>query len=91
MSYEQDPTTPGRVSELDVSKASVSSVGSRRKSGKRISELQKKFTTTGESKAVDMSQVSMATPMSQSATSRKVLDHEVKVWLEANVVSFRDF
>ena len=60
-----------------------------RRSGKRISEIQKRFTTgnTGDSKKVDMND----SPISQSATKSKVLDHEVKVWLERNVVTWRDF
>ena len=83
------PFTPEKGhADLNTSMASVASTRSR-KSGKRISELQKKFTTTGDSKTVDVSQV--MTPMTQSETQRKVLEHEVKLWLEANVVSFRDF
>jgi hypothetical protein len=57
-----------------------------RKSGKRISELQKRFVSSSEVKAVEPKDV-----MTRSATLQKVYEHEVKMWLEKQVVASRDF
>jgi len=61
-----------------------------RKSGKRISELQKRFVSSSDVKAVDAKDVS-SSPMTRSATAKKIYEHEVKVWLEKQVVTSRDF
>lgn len=60
-----------------------------RKSGKRISELQKKFMSSSDAKSVDAEKV--VSPMTRTATMQKVYEHEVKVWLEKQVVASRDF
>jgi hypothetical protein len=70
---------------------------STRKTGKRVAELQKKY--TGEAPAVNMnasessesSSFSPPPPMTRTATAKKIYEHEVKVWLEANVETSRDF
>jgi len=62
---------------------------SQRKSGKRVSELQKRFVSSSETKTVDSEKV--VAPMTRSATMQKVYEHEVRVWLEKQVVASRDF
>jgi hypothetical protein len=60
---------------------------SQRKSGKRISELQKKFMSSTDSKSVDAKEVSV----SRESTMKKRDEYEVREWLEKQVVASRDF
>ena len=87
LKMSSDDAGPVIIEVGSPSKGTADSGKKGRKSGKRISELQKRFVSTGESKTVDMKDVSM----SRSATMEKVYLHEVKVWLEKNVVASRDF
>ncbi|KAH9253928.1 hypothetical protein BASA81_008052 [Batrachochytrium salamandrivorans] len=60
------------------------------RSSSRVAKLSKRFSTNDASGVTVESPASTAS-MSRSNTAKRVIDHEVKMWLELNVTASRDF